>query len=60
LRRHQDEALHSGGEGATDHKAVLEACDAIDGIKDGVLDDPKRCKSILACWNAKGRMTPPA
>ena len=22
------------------HKAVLEACDAIDGIKDGVIDDP--------------------
>ncbi|MEO8258019.1 MAG: tannase/feruloyl esterase family alpha/beta hydrolase [Acidobacteriota bacterium] len=36
------------------HAAVLEACDAIDGIKDGVLDDPKRCKfdpGTLECKN---------
>jgi len=26
------------------HQAVLEACDALDGIKDGVLDDPSRCR----------------
>jgi feruloyl esterase len=26
------------------HKAVIEACDAIDGIKDGVIDDPRTCK----------------
>jgi feruloyl esterase len=25
------------------HKAVLEACDALDGLKDGVIDDPRRC-----------------
>jgi feruloyl esterase len=25
------------------HKAVLEACDALDGVKDGVLEDPTRC-----------------
>jgi feruloyl esterase len=25
------------------HNAVLEACDARDGVKDGVLDDPTRC-----------------
>src|SRR6266576_7012122 len=25
------------------HKAVLEACDALDGVKDGVLDDPRKC-----------------
>jgi feruloyl esterase len=25
------------------HKAVLEACDALDGLKDGVIDDPTRC-----------------
>jgi feruloyl esterase len=34
------------------HKAVLDACDAIDGIKDGVLDDPRRCKfdpGVLEC-----------
>jgi feruloyl esterase len=25
------------------HKAVLDACDARDGVKDGILEDPKRC-----------------
>jgi feruloyl esterase len=25
------------------HKAVMEACDALDGVKDGVLEDPTRC-----------------
>jgi feruloyl esterase len=33
------------------HRAVMEACDAIDGLKDGLLQDPRRCawepKSIL-------------
>ncbi len=24
-------------------KSVVEACDAIDGLKDGILDDPRRC-----------------
>ena len=26
------------------HKAVLESCDALDGVKDGVLEDPRLCK----------------
>lgn len=34
---------------------VLEACDAIDGVTDGVIDDPRRChvdlSSIKACAN---------
>jgi feruloyl esterase len=25
------------------HKAVLDACDALDGVTDGVLEDPQRC-----------------
>ena len=25
------------------HKAVLDACDALDGVKDGVISDPRRC-----------------
>jgi tannase/feruloyl esterase len=25
------------------HQAVLDACDALDGVKDGVLEDPSRC-----------------
>jgi feruloyl esterase len=28
---------------ATVHKAVLDACDALDGVKDGVIEDPMRC-----------------
>jgi feruloyl esterase len=34
------------------HKAVLDACDARDGVKDGILDDPTRCQfdpKILEC-----------
>ena len=34
------------------HKAVLEACDALDGVADGVLEDPTRCHfdpGVLAC-----------
>jgi len=33
-------------------KAVLEACDANDGVKDGVLEDPTRCKfdpKVIRC-----------
>ncbi len=34
------------------HKAVLDACDGLDGVKDGVLDDPRKCHfdpQVLAC-----------
>jgi len=34
------------------HSAVLQACDALDGVKDGVLEDPTRCHfepSVLTC-----------
>jgi feruloyl esterase len=37
------------------HNAVLEACDALDGVKDGVLEDPARCTfdpKVLACKDA--------
>src|SRR6266849_1282775 len=39
------------------HNAVLEACDALDGVKDGVLEDPTRCKfdpKVLQCKDADG------
>ena len=34
------------------HDAVLAACDALDGVKDGVMEDPRRCKfdpKVLEC-----------
>ena len=34
--------------------AALAACDAIDGVKDGVIDDPTRCKFDLAVLVCKG------
>jgi feruloyl esterase len=39
------------------HDAVLQACDARDGVKDGVLEDPRRCKfdpKMLECKVADG------
>lgn len=37
------------------HKAVLEACDALDGVKDGLINDPTQCHfkpSTLLCSGA--------
>ena len=37
------------------HRAVLDACDARDGVKDGVVDDPERCDvdpAALQCATA--------
>jgi len=34
------------------HAAVLEACDGLDGVKDGILENPMRCKfdpKVLEC-----------
>ena len=39
------------------HDAVLKACDSQDGVKDGVLEDPTRCKfdpKELECKDAEG------
>jgi feruloyl esterase len=36
------------------HNAVLEACDALDGVKDRVLENPRQCKfdpAVLLCKN---------
>jgi feruloyl esterase len=37
------------------HKAVLDACDARDGVKDGLIEDPTRCNfdpKVLLCKGA--------
>ncbi len=37
------------------HKAVLDACDALDGVKDGLINDPTQCHfqpSTLLCKGA--------
>ena len=39
------------------HAAVLEACDALDGVRDGVLENPTRCRfdpKALLCKDADG------
>src|SRR5207247_1514460 len=37
------------------HRAVVEACDALDGVKDGLLENPTRCRfdpAVLQCKSA--------
>jgi feruloyl esterase len=39
------------------HKAVLDVCDVLDGVKDGLLEDPRRCHfdpQTIACQGADG------
>jgi feruloyl esterase len=36
------------------HDAVLNACDALDGVKDGVLEDPTRCHFDVAKLSCQG------
>jgi Tannase and feruloyl esterase len=39
------------------HQAVLAACDKLDGVEDGVLENPRRCTfdpQVLACTGADG------
>src|SRR5205085_5357387 len=39
------------------HDAVLEACDALDGVKDGVIELPPRCRfdpKVLECKGPDG------
>jgi feruloyl esterase len=42
---------------STIHTAVLESCDALDGVKDGVIENPARCRfdpKVLECKGADG------
>jgi feruloyl esterase len=40
------------------HKAALEACDAKDGLKDGIIGDPEHCKFDPAVTLCKGAEAP--
>jgi feruloyl esterase len=38
------------------HKAAIEACDAVDGLKDGLIADPVKCHfdpAVVSCKNAQ-------
>jgi feruloyl esterase len=53
---HKDEASYiPPAKYAALHNAVLEACDALDGVKDRVIEDPKKCHfdpATLECKSA--------
>jgi feruloyl esterase len=55
---HKDEASYiPPAKYAAVHSAALEACDALDGVKDGVIEDPTRCHfspKVLECKGADG------
>ena len=55
---HKDEASYIPPEKySAIHHAVLAACDALDGVKDGLLEDPTRCKFdpiVLECRGSDG------
>lgn len=40
------------------HAAVLEACDTLDGLKDGQIDDPRQCKFDPASVQCPGMFEP--
>jgi feruloyl esterase len=40
------------------HQAVLNACDALDGVKDGLLEDPQKCKFDFKVLQCKGEDLP--
>ncbi len=50
---HRDEAGYiPPAKYAAIHKAVLDQCDALDGVKDGVIENPTRCRfdpKVLEC-----------
>ena len=48
----QDRAILSADKSPAIQAAVMAACDAIDGLKDGLIDDPRKCRfaaASLAC-----------
>ncbi len=56
---HKDELSYiPPGKYALVHDAVLRACDTLDGLKDGVLEDPTRCKYDPKELECKGADSP--
>ncbi len=53
LQRDETARLSSGATQLV-HIAVLKACDSLDGVTDGVVDDPKRCSFDPAVLQCKG------
>jgi feruloyl esterase len=55
---HKDEAAYiPPAKYAAIHRAVLNACDRLDGVEDGVLEDPQRCQfdpKALECEGPDG------
>ncbi len=43
---------------ATLHRAVLDACDTLDGVRDGVLEDPRRCEFDPGALECRAEDTP--
>jgi feruloyl esterase len=39
------------------HRAVLDACDALDGVRDGLIEDPTACTVDFSALACKGRDT---
>jgi feruloyl esterase len=55
---HKDEARYiPSAKYALIHKAALEQCDAMDGVKDGLIENPKRCRFDPAALACKGTET---
>ena len=55
---HKDEAsMLTAEKYAVLHKAVIDQCDALDGVKDGVLENPTKCRfdpKVVECKNGDG------
>jgi feruloyl esterase len=56
---HKDEAGYiPPAKYAAIHKAALDQCDALDGVKDGVIEDPTRCRFDAKVIECKGEDGP--
>ena len=52
-----ESARLSPAETQTLHRAVIQACDGLDGVKDGLIEDPARCTfdpAVLQCKGSDG------